>query len=416
VYQECTKMATYQKRGDRWRAIIRKSGHRPVSKSFRTKALAKRWAQTTEDGIDSREFTDPRDIENITIGDLIDRYIEEFEPKPTKKGSLNIIKAGLGKYHLIELQPSDIVAHCRKRRREGAVSPATQSQYVGYLGQVLRIARNYWKIPCNADPVADARVILSMSHNGQRPLIGRPVERDRRPKKAELDKLRKYWNDNDRQLIPMSDIMDFAVASAWRLGEITRVTWADLNKRHKTIIIRDRKDPRNKYGNDQEVPLLGDAWTILQRQPEVADCVFPYNERSVSTAFTRACKKQGINNRHFHDLRHEGTSRLFEAGYQIPEVSLCTGHKDWAMLKRYTQLKAVVRNIPVVEATLTVAQALRELTAVIAMADRDVTLAKAVRELTQTVSALMAGKDETVKTVSFARNAQGAISSAKIKS
>jgi integrase len=333
-------MATYQKRGDRWRAIIRMSGHRPVSKSFRTKTAARRWARETEDGIESRQFSDPREIENITIADLIDRYIDEFEPKPTKKGSLNIIKAGLGKFHLIELQPSDIVAHCRKRRRDGCVAPATQAQDVGYLGQVLRIARSYWKIPYQADPVADARVILAMSHNGERPLIGRPVQRDRRPTLDELAKLREYWNSNDRMLIPMTDIMDFAVASAWRLGEICKVTWTDLDRENKTIIIRDRKDPRNKYGNDQEVPLLGDAWTILKRQPKDDDRVFPYNERSVSTAFSRACKKVGIENLRFHDLRHEGTSRLFESGYQIPEVSLCTGHKDWAMLKRYTQLKA----------------------------------------------------------------------------
>ena len=55
----------------------------------------------------------PRDKEKITIGDLIDRYIDEFDPKPTKKGSLNIIKTGLDKYHLLELQPSVIVASCR---------------------------------------------------------------------------------------------------------------------------------------------------------------------------------------------------------------------------------------------------------------------------------------------------------------
>jgi site-specific recombinase XerD len=39
-------------------------------------------------------------------------------------------------------------------------------------------------------------------------------------------------------------------------------------------------------------------------------------------------------------LRHETASRLFEAGYQIPEVALVTGHKDWKMLRRYTNLKA----------------------------------------------------------------------------
>jgi integrase len=333
-------MAAYQKRGDRWRAIIRKKGHRPISKSFRTKTAAKRWAQDAEDKIESLQFDDPRDIENITVGDLIDRYIDEFEPKRSKKGSLNIVKEGLGKFHLIELRASDIVAHCRKRRREGCVSPATQSQDVGYLGEVLRLARSYWELPYHADPVGDARVILKIPHNGQPPLIGRPIQRDRRPTSAELNKLRRYWKANDRQTIPMGDIMDFAVATAWRLGEICRIEWADLNTSDKTIIIRDRKDPRNKYGNDQIVPLFVDAWKILNRQPKVSEYVFPYNEKSVSTAFTRTCKKAGITGLRFHDLRHEGASRLFEAGYQIPEVSLCTGHKDWAMLKRYTQLKA----------------------------------------------------------------------------
>ena len=39
------------------------------------------------------------------------------------------------------------------------------------------------------------------------------------------------------------------------------------------------------------------------------------------------------------DLRHEGTSRLFEAGFAIEQVALVTGHKDWKMLRRYTHLK-----------------------------------------------------------------------------
>jgi len=41
----------------------------------------------------------------------------------------------------------------------------------------------------------------------------------------------------------------------------------------------------------------------------------------------------------FHDLRHEGTSRLFEAGFSIQQVATVTGHKDWRMLRRYTNLK-----------------------------------------------------------------------------
>jgi len=38
-------------------------------------------------------------------------------------------------------------------------------------------------------------------------------------------------------------------------------------------------------------------------------------------------------------VRHEGTSQLFEAGYEIQQVTLVTGHRKWDNLRRYTQLK-----------------------------------------------------------------------------
>ena len=43
---------------------------------------------------------------------------------------------------------------------------------------------------------------------------------------------------------------------------------------------------------------------------------------------------------HLHDLRHEAISRLFAAGYRIEQVALVSGHRDWAMLRRYTHVKA----------------------------------------------------------------------------
>lgn len=45
---------------------------------------------------------------------------------------------------------------------------------------------------------------------------------------------------------------------------------------------------------------------------------------------------EGLRSR---DLRYEATSRLFEKGLNIIEVSLITGHRSFAMLGRYTHLK-----------------------------------------------------------------------------
>jgi integrase len=138
----------------------------------------------------------------------------------------------------------------------------------------------------------------------------------------------------------------FAIATAMRIEEITRIRWNDLDERKRTVIVRDRKDPRHKDGNHQPVPLLAatgyDAWAILKDQGAITghlDRIFPYDPRSISAAFRRACRELEIDDLRFHDLRHEGTSRLFEAGFTIEQVSLVTGHKDWKMLRRYTNLR-----------------------------------------------------------------------------
>jgi integrase len=142
----------------------------------------------------------------------------------------------------------------------------------------------------------------------------------------------------------MGEIIQFAIASAMRAGEIGGLRWDDLNERDKTILIRDRKDPQEKIGNNQTVPLLKigelDAFEIVKRQPKTSELIFPWKFDTVSSIFPRACRALGIVDLHFHDFRHEGVSRLFEAGYQIQEVAIVSGHKDWAQLKRYTQLKA----------------------------------------------------------------------------
>jgi integrase len=132
-----------------------------------------------------------------------------------------------------------------------------------------------------------------------------------------------------------------------RQDEICRIEWCDFDPRIKLLIIRDRKDPRKKSGNNQRIPLLDvtgyDACVILQEQrahmPSAGGRIFPYNARSVGTAFRRQCRNLDIQDLHFHDLRHECTSRLFEGGFSIEQVALVTGHKDWKMLRRYTHLK-----------------------------------------------------------------------------
>lgn len=105
------------------------------------------------------------------------------------------------------------------------------------------------------------------------------------------------------------------------------------------VMVRDRKHPRMKIGNDEWVPLIADAYEVVMRQPRNDARIFPYEAGTASKYFKWACDASKIVDLHLHDLRHEAASALFEAGWEIPEVAAVTGHKDWRNLKRYTNLK-----------------------------------------------------------------------------
>jgi integrase len=139
--------------------------------------------------------------------------------------------------------------------------------------------------------------------------------------------------------VPMVMLCQFAVATGMRQAEICNLEIDDIDREKKTVIIRDRKDPKNKQGNHQTVPLLPAAWAIVEPRLEGRDSgsLFPYQAASVSAAFTRGCQnvEPPIADLHFHDLRHAATASFFRMGLDIPRVALLTGHKTWAMLRRY---------------------------------------------------------------------------------
>lgn len=127
-------------------------------------------------------------------------------------------------------------------------------------------------------------------------------------------------------------MVQFAVATAMRQEEIYRAQWNDIDRVKRILLIRDRKDPRLKQGNEQHVPLFDrtgfDALAILDEQKPLSKQsprIFLYSARSVGTAFRRACKELKIKNLHIHDLRHKAISRLFEAEFSIGQVALVTG-------------------------------------------------------------------------------------------
>ena len=62
-------------------------------------------------------------------------------------------------------------------------------------------------------------------------------------------------------------------------------------------------------------------------------------QQALGLSDNKMAQALGVHDLHFHDLRHEGISRLFEMGCNIPQVACVSGHRSWQSLKRYTHIR-----------------------------------------------------------------------------
>ncbi|MEM5529536.1 tyrosine-type recombinase/integrase [Gammaproteobacteria bacterium AS21] len=322
---------------------IKKSGtiiHRE-SKTFERKRLAEEWAREREVLLKNSNELEKLRFKHITISECIDRYLNSFAPAEgfgrTKSFDLKKLKTyPLSELPALSITTKELIEHAHYRKKMGAGPSTINNDYI-WLLVVLKTIRASDSIPLDLAVYEDAKVILR-----QNKMISKSKQRDRRPTKAELWKLSRYfWRKqyNSNSTIPMLDIMWFQIYSTRRDAETCRIRWDDNNNERLTGMVRDAKHPTKKKGNHKRFKYTKSAWKIVQRQHQHDDCIFPYNPKTISSYFSNACRILNIHDLRLHDLRHEGTSRLFEQNYSIEQVPLFTLHEDWSTLKRYTHLK-----------------------------------------------------------------------------
>lgn len=324
----------------KWRVQVRRAGIYRAA-TFATKREAGAWATSIEAQANHVAAGGYAPIpKTATVADLIEKYTETFT-KPqgkTKTATLAMLTRELGKIKVITLNQVTLRDFVDKRQAAGA-GGVTIAGDLSTLSAILKWARHARQLDVNDRMALEARA--SLTHRG---LNTRSAEREREPTDDELTRIYRHWATLTRQKIPMQTICQFALATGMRQGEICKLDVADVDHQKKTVVIRDRKDPRNKIGNNQTVPLLPDAWAIVKPllSGRTEGLIFNAREDSVSASFTRACQDVDppIVDLHFHDLRHRATASFFRMGLGIPQVALLTGHKTWTMLRRYTKITA----------------------------------------------------------------------------
>lgn len=291
-------------------------------------------------------FDDP--LHQLRLGDALDRYERLITPR--KKGVreersvLKVLRrhaAPLMQMHLEDVRPRHIAAYRDHRRGTpgtrvlrggkelpavGATSPTTVRKELCLLSDVFNKARLEWGYETLQNPVA----------KGLRP---RPASgRVRRVTEEEREKLlaaAREYELSPSSKVPISLVIDFALESAMRLGEIAGIDWAHVDFERRTVFLRDTKN-----GSCRNVPLKPSAVEILiKRSPASHGSVWGADSESIRTAWNRVVRRSKVPNLRFHDLRHEAISQLIESadvyGLSLPEIMYISGHKTMSMLARY---------------------------------------------------------------------------------
>lgn len=299
------------------------------SKTFSRASIAKSWGARRvleiESGIAQPQQEKPA---TVILSDLIDRYLKHPTASAGRslKANLGLAqRAEIGSQDVMTITARDFIDFGRSRIALGR-SPATVANNMASLSAVLNNAGILFGIPVNLTAFTEARQYMQ-----RKGIIGESNKRNRRPSSDEIEMLLaelKRREPRSNLKIPFSDIFLFSILTCMRVGEVCRLRWADVDEAQKSILVRDRKDPRKKIGNHMVVPLLGGAWELLNSQPKKSEFIFPFRSENISLTFLKAKKELGIEDLRYHDLRREGASRLFEYGFSVEEVAQVTGHKN----------------------------------------------------------------------------------------
>lgn len=310
-------MASIRKRGGKYEVRIIRKDHPTQCKTFINLKDAQLWAKRIEVAIERGEAVGTL---RASLASLIERY--RLNVTPLKKSAYSEdrrLQAWL-KHPFANRDAHSIKSNelsIWRDHRLAQVANNTVRLELAALSVVFQQAQKEWGFTSLHNPVQQIR----------KPSPGKA--RDRR---LEADELIKIISATESNVLP--DVVTLAIETAMRLSEIVRLRWENIDLPRSIA-----KLPDTKNGDVRLVPLSRTAIQLLKPMQKDQGQVFAITPHAVSIAFSRAVARAKIPNLRFHDLRHEGVSRLFEKGLNSIEVASVSGHRTMSMLKRYTHLR-----------------------------------------------------------------------------
>jgi integrase len=268
-------------------------------------------------------FTDVR--QRPTFADMQAKLVANYEFKRNKTEPTRFLRRLARFFEGVpaeEITEERIAEYSQMRLKIDGAAPATLRRELAVLKRMLRLSAH--RLP---------RV----------PLVDQPrVDNARQGffEEEELQAVLPHLPEHARNLV------EFLYLTGWRSGEAFRLTWADVNWKDQTVLLRDSKnrEPRIfpfKYHARLEAVLRRQRdqvsrWELVNGS--LCPAVFHWKGhpiRKLRRSWKTACKRAGLHGRLLHDFRRTAVRNLIRAGVQQAIAMKITGHKTDSIFRRY---------------------------------------------------------------------------------
>jgi integrase len=338
-----------------YRVQVRRRGCSPESASFPNRKEAVAWAESLESSIrEGRHFPHAaakRTSFHALAKDYVETVLAEYEPKErlTRERQLGWWSEQFTGLSLADITPDRISkardklaaekfirGKAHKHPKTGELilpkefkrSGGTVNRYIAALSHALSFAVKERRL-LQRNPVSDIR--------------RKPEPRGRTRFLSDDDRARLLEACAESEWPALNTLVLLAITTGARKGELIRLRWADVDLKTGRALVSETKNDEPRT-----LPLAGKALVSLRALklndsarseylfPQPSGLPGPYEH--FDAHWYAALKAAGIEDFHFHDLRHTTASMLAAQGASLLEIADVLGHKTLAMVKRYSHL------------------------------------------------------------------------------
>jgi integrase len=316
-------MARIFKRRKSWYVDYSYKGKRIRKRVGKDKKTAELVLKDIEVKMAKGKFLGVKEDTNITFSEFNEKYLEFCKANNTettygrKLSVAEILKKEFGDRPLRDINP-EMVERVKSDAREG-LEASTINRRLSYLKHMFNLA-------------------VEWEYIGENPASN--VKKLREPP----GRVRCLSEEEEKRLLrecvyDIYDIVLLDLNTGLRRGELFALKWSDVDLENRKLTVRNGKN-----GEQRIIPLNEVAVSALRdaKNKSNGKYIFPGidggKRKDLKTGFNNACRRAGIEDFTFHDLRHTFASRLVRKGVDLLTVKELLGHKSIVMTQRYAHL------------------------------------------------------------------------------